>query len=239
MADHPFTRPALRATTALAGARFRGLGAAAAEPETEANEPNASAEGGEDDEARKAKEKKAKDDAAKVKKAEDAKKAKREQKRKQRNRDAGREEDDDGEDGPVDDDDDADGDEDAEGDDDGDEDEMRKGNRKGSTGAIIRTARLRERARIAHIMESAAARLNPEAALKIALNTTLGRDRAVDLLESLPATAAAVDTTLDARMDRYDGRNAGIDAPKLSAAARIDADWDAVASRAAITVKKS
>jgi hypothetical protein len=223
------SRPALTSSTALAGATFRGLSAAAKAEEDD----DTDMKGGEKPESGEKKTTKKPKEKSKGKgKAEDG-----EDDEEDEDEDDKEKKDDDGED----DDEDEDG-EDAraeDGDDGSDESDMRRGKKN----AVVRSARMRERRRIAHIMESAAAANNHLAALSVALNMDVGREKAVAFLETMPpltaAHAEAPEATLKSRMEQLDGKNAGRDAPaSLRGKGAVDKVWADAIGKHAITAKK-
>lgn len=123
---------------------------------------------------------------------------------------------------------DEDGDDDG-GDDDEDEDE----DREDMKGRGSRAIRLRERARVAAILEHPAAKANLDLALRLALNTFMPRSEARALLDSLPRAAAG--TGLADRMAQYGGQRPGAGAPPAPTGQKaIDLSWDAAASRAGL-----
>ncbi|WP_428485963.1 hypothetical protein [Rhodopila sp.] len=110
--------------------------------------------------------------------------------------------------------------EEGDNDDDDDREDMR-------AGTPSRAMRLRERARVAAILESSAAAANLEFAVRLALTTDLPRLEAIALLEAAPKAAGG---RLADRMAQYGNLRPGAGAaaaPKGQAA--IDALWDAQA----------
>ena len=108
---------------------------------------------------------------------------------------------------------------------DGDREEMR--------GKSAKAVRLRERARIAVIMEHPSARANIDAALRLALNTSLPATEACAVLDGMPK--AAPGTGLADRMAQFGAQRPGAGAaPAPKGQAAIDQSWDAIAARAGV-----
>lgn len=124
------------------------------------------------------------------------------------------------------DDDQEDDDPDGDGDDDDNDDESDRREARGNT--PVRAARLRERSRIAAILESPAAKANIDFAVKLALTTDLPRKQAIELLKSAPQAGGG--NSLSDRMAQYANQRPGagaVPAPKGQAA--VDALWDSQA----------
>ena len=124
---------------------------------------------------------------------------------------------------------DPDDDDDEEQDDDDDGD----GDREEMRGKSAKAVRLRERARIAVIMEHPSARANIDAALRLALNTSLPATEACAVLDGMPK--AAPGTGLADRMAQFGAQRPGAGAaPAPKGQAAIDQSWDAIAARAGV-----
>lgn len=197
-------RSALLTSAAMPTVQFRGIGAAGKKPAAD------------DDDMRADEEEAA---AAKPAEGDDDKGAKKAKKKAKKTARADEDTDDDA--SNEDDDPDADGD-----DDDNDEESDRREARGNSP---MRAARLRERSRIAAILESPAAAANLDYAVKVALTTDLTRSQAISLLNAAPKPAAG--GRLADRMADYGAQRPGPGAaPIPKGQAAIDALWD---SRAA------
>lgn len=200
-------RSALLTSAAMPTVQFRGIGAAGKKPAAD-DDDNMTAE--EREEAKKKAEEQAAEDDAKAKAAEKekAKKAREKAARERGDTPADPDEDDDNDD---------------EGNDDSDSEDM-KGGKKAAH------ARLRERSRIAAILESPAAAANLDYAVKVALTTDLTRSQAIALLQAAPKPNANGGRLAD-RMADYGAQRPGPGAaPIPKGQAAIDALWD---SRAA------
>ena len=189
-------RSALLASAAMPTIQFRGIGAAAVKPASEDEDANET----EEDVTSSAEDEGSADDRPKPRKKNAA-----------ANRaDASTDE----------------GDEDGEGDE-GDDDDDEESDRREARGSTpVRAARLRERGRIAAILESPAAAANLEFAVRLALTTDLPRKEAISLLQAAPKPAAGGGRQAE-RMDDYRSIRPGagaVAAPKGQAA--IDALWD-------------
>ena len=190
-------RSALLASAAMPVIQFRGIGAAG-------KRPAADDDGDEDMKESDDKEIVGEDEDTEDGKARKGKKGKKAKARKA-----------DDETASEDDDPDDDGD-----DDDNDDEEDRREMRAGSP---ARAARLRERARIAAILESPAAAANLDFAVTLALTTDLPRNEAIGLLKAAPKAGAK---SLGAKMEQfghYRPNAGGVPAPKGQAA--IDSLW--------------
>jgi hypothetical protein len=131
---------------------------------------------------------------------------------------------------------DGDEDEDHDPDDDDDDDDDKSDRRAARGNTPVRAARLRERGRIAAILESPSAAANLEFAVRLALTTDLPRQEAISLLNAAPKSGGK----LADRMDGYRNLRPGTGeaaAPKGQAA--IDALWDTQAVANGITRRRA
>ncbi len=121
-----------------------------------------------------------------------------------------------------------DNDDDEEGDDEGDEEEMRD---KSADGKKTRAARMRERSRIASIMQHPNAAAHADFALKMALTSNLGRGSICQMLDAMPSMSAG--NTLANRMEAHINRHVGPAPATQSGQEKIDASWDRAIAKVA------
>lgn len=121
-------------------------------------------------------------------------------------------------------------DQDEDGDDASDEDDMKRGG-KGKSKAV-RSARMRERSRIAAILGHESAQGREQAAAHLALTTSMSRSEAVGVLASLPKEAAAQTGRLASAMEAHRGVHAGAGAPALTPEDAAKAGWAAAMHKA-------
>ena len=203
----PAGRAALPGGASISAIQFRGIGAAKDAPAADDDDM-----ADDDTETEAARAESGDDDVKKSRKSKKAKKARGSK--------------DDGDpDRTVDPDNDGDDDEDEAGDDDDDGEDMK-------AGSSARSARMRERGRIAAILESPGAAANLAFAVQLALTTDLPRSQAVALLKNAPkANGGGLHDRMAALQTARPGAGA---APVPKGQAAIDNLWDQRAVAAGI-----
>jgi len=211
--------PALMSSTSLSSVAFRGLGAGAKKPAAEDDDDGMKKRDGEsDDDFAARRQSAAEEDRQRDGESDADHKARVKKNRAKRAKGADIEPED-----PDDDDDDDDGDDDTDRDDD----------REASARPIVRRAK----ARIAAILEHPHAKANLEAALRLALSTSLPRSEACSFLDALPATAAG--GGLADRMAQFGAQRPGAGgASRPTGQAAIDALLDGQAVAAGIMPRR-